>query len=140
MVTTMKLINVIQNRNIRGVKIFKYNAFLSALMEELKIADAEAKRKILNQALFILFLFFMTFFGYAVGRIGHILTGYRNSLHHWILALLIVLLSTFFYKYWWGKPLLFFGIGFFISDLNDFMHFRIISPDVTSEYVFWGVD
>ena len=136
----MELINVIQNRNIRGVKIFKYNAFLSALMKELEVADAKTKRKILNQPLFLLFLFFMAFFGYAVGRAGHILTGYRNSLHHWVIALLIMLIAPFFYKHWWGKTLLFFGIGFFISDLNDFIHFRIVSPDVTSEYVFWGID
>lgn len=80
------------------------------------------------------------FVGYAIGRIGSILWGYMNILHHWVPALIIIVLSPFLRKNWWWVLVLSFGIGLFVSDLNDAVHLKIWGVDDVEVQRFWGVD
>lgn len=81
------------------------------------------------------------FIGYATGRVGHILMGYNLGFHHWIYALIIIGIPLFLRKnYKYGEFLLFFGIGLFISDLSDFINFRVYGIDNVDRYSFWGID
>lgn len=82
--------------------------------------------------------------GFAMGRIGD---KYRNSEymvakktpHHWIYGLFLIVIGIAFYHNLWSLPLVFFGIGHFISDLNDFFHLRIYGVDVPHEWKFWSI-
>lgn len=90
--------------------------------------------------LLVLWIVLSGFLGYVIGRIGHVLGGHTYSLHHWIPALVFMIVSPFFHKYWWWSIVFSFGVGFFISDWIDFINFRIIGVDVVEEYHFWGFD
>jgi len=79
------------------------------------------------------------FLGYAIGRIGSILWGYMDIMHHWVPAIFIIGISPFLQKHWWWVLVLAFGIGFLISDLDDFINLRFWGVD-TAEPRFWGVD
>ncbi len=79
--------------------------------------------------------------GFLIGRAGHYYLGYRTKcIHHWIYGALIMLASVFYVRDEYSMPLLFFGAGVFISDLNDFFHFRIYGRDMQEKTRFWGID
>lgn len=82
------------------------------------------------------------FIGFASGRIGHIFGGMSVSPHHWIYALLIIILGLILStKY--PKLHLFivvFGIGLFISDLQDFLNLQFYGADTVDKFVFWGIN
>jgi len=83
------------------------------------------------------------FLGYSTGRLGHIIGGYTNSPHHWILGLIIAFSGVFAYKKKYkiiGMYLAAIGTAYFISDLNDFLNFRVWGPDLNSHFTFWGID
>jgi hypothetical protein len=81
-----------------------------------------------------------TFIGYIIGRSGHMIGGSLPALHHWIYGIALIVAGLFFERKKWGIPLLFFGLGLFISDANDFFHVRIYGADVVTEYKFWNID
>lgn len=89
----------------------------------------------------IFFYIFFAFLGYIVGRTGH---KYFNVWlkdpiwipHHWIFGLIIVLIAIWYDIFW----ILFFGIGLFISDLNDFFEFQFFSKDGLGSKKFWHID
>ena len=88
----------------------------------------------------ILFFIFIAFIGYAIGRIGHIYGGNLKTPHHWIYGFILMILGLIYYENYYGLLALFFGTGHFISDFKDFLHLRIIGPDVDGEKKFWEID
>lgn len=82
------------------------------------------------------------FIGFSLGRIGHILGGRLPSPHHWIYALLIIILGFILRS---KHPKLYlliiaFGIGLFISDLKDFLNLQFYGADTVDKFVFWSID
>jgi hypothetical protein len=88
----------------------------------------------------ISFYIFIIFIGYAIGRVGHIYFGRMDTFHHWILGLILIILGLIFRKHFLGFLILSFGIGYFISDFNDFLQLKIIGPDEIGKNKFWGID
>ena len=88
---------------------------------------------------FILFYILALFTGFALGRLGDKYFGPKNTPHHWIYGLFLVVLGTIFYYNFFSLLLIFFGIGHFISDLNDFFHLRIYGIDVPHKWKFWSI-
>lgn len=90
----------------------------------------------------IVFSLIIGFIGFASGRIGHILGGTSVSPHHWIYALLIIILGLLLHSKY-PKLHLFiivFGIGLFISDLRDFLNLQFYGADTVTKFVFWSID
>jgi hypothetical protein len=88
----------------------------------------------------VLFYIFVIFIGYSTGRIGHVYWGYINAPHHWILGIILIILGLIFRKHYLGLLIFYFGIGYFISDFNDFLQLKIIGPDNSSIKKFWEID
>lgn len=80
--------------------------------------------------------------GFTIGRLSHIINAMspaiNNSMlpHHWIVGIIGIVLS---YSYR-NNYLFYFSLGLFISDLNDFIHFKTFEPDITTDIKFFGVD
>ena len=88
---------------------------------------------------------FFLFLGYLVGRWMHVYlnmwTGNGNWFpHHWIIGVLMILGGYIYKRTKWGNWVMLLGIGFFISDFNDFYHLRTFQPDAGGAKKFWGVD
>ena len=80
------------------------------------------------------------FIGYTVGRTGHVFGGIWSMPHHWIYGFFIFCLGWYLKKKKIGNILMAFGIGVFISDLNDFFHLRFYGADLNETFNFWGID
>jgi hypothetical protein len=82
----------------------------------------------------------MGFVGFAIGRIGDKYLGYVEklwifpNLHHWVWGAVLAILG-----YFWSYYILSFGIGLFISDLNDFLHARIAGKEPPHQWSFWSI-
>jgi len=87
-----------------------------------------------------LLYFFIIFIGFSAGRLGHIFFGPLNSPHHWIFGLVSIALGLIFLNHFFGLVFLCLGIGCFISDLKDFLGFKIWGVDEVTEFKFWGID
>ena len=81
----------------------------------------------------------VTFAGFAVGRIGHIIGGHLNTPDHWIYGVLAVV-GIFLYKHHVGQWLIAFGAGHTISDLKDMLNLKFYGPDEVEVKKFWGID
>lgn len=92
------------------------------------------------QILYILLYILIAFIGFATGRITHIYWGYTKSPHHWIYGLILMILGLIFYKILFGVIVFCFGLGHFISDLDDFLHLRFYGEDKEGEKRFWAID
>lgn len=77
--------------------------------------------------------------GFASGRIGDKYLGYVSFMHHWIYGLVLIIFGIIYLNTLIGIFLLSFGIGHFISDLDDFLNFRIWGADVPHKWQFWSV-
>jgi hypothetical protein len=77
--------------------------------------------------------------GFGLGRIGDKYFGYVNFMHHWIYGLVLILIGIFFIKSLTGIALISFGIGHFLSDLDDFLNFRVWGADIPHKWKFWSV-
>lgn len=88
----------------------------------------------------ILILLATSFLGFAIGRLGDKWGGHLNTPHHWIYGLILIILGVVFFKETLGIMALGFGIGHFISDLDDFLHLRFYGPDEPHEWKFWSID
>lgn len=80
------------------------------------------------------------FIGFAIGRFGDKIGGHWNGPHHWIYGLIVFAIGIFYFE---GLPMIFvsfFGVGFFISDLKDFLHLRFYGVDVPHKWKFWNID
>jgi len=80
-----------------------------------------------------------TFIGFAIGRLGDKLGGHLNAPHHWIFGLILIIAGIIYINNWIGILSLSFGIGHFISDLDDFLHMRIWGVDEPHEWKFWSI-
>lgn len=82
--------------------------------------------------------------GYLIGRWSHAYwndwLGNPVAPHHCIYGALLMILGLTFRKRPIGKIMFYFGAGLFVSDLIDFFHFRILSPDALGPKKFWGID
>ena len=91
---------------------------------------------------YIIFSLIIGFIGFSIGRVGHIIGGSWYCPHHWIYALLIIIIGLILHSKY-PKIYLFIialGIGLFISDLKDFLNLQFYGVDTVSEFVFWAVD
>ncbi len=79
------------------------------------------------------------FLGFAMGRIGDLLFGDLDFLHHWTYPIPLWIISWMYRSEWWAIPLATFGIGLFVSDLDDFLHLRVWGPDEEHEWRFWSI-
>jgi hypothetical protein len=79
------------------------------------------------------------FVGFAIGRIGDKYGGQIKSPHHWIYGLLLVIAGIFFLENIFGIILIAFGVGHFISDLDDFLHLRFYGVDLPHKWKFWDI-
>ena len=82
---------------------------------------------------------FTLFVGFAIGRFGDKYGGSLNAPHHWIYGLLLVAAGLIFISSRLGAPSFFFGIGHFVSDLDDFLHLRIWGVDKPHKWKFWSI-
>lgn len=85
---------------------------------------------------------FSLFIGFSIGRIGHIFGGLTISPHHWIYGLLMIIVAWLLRKKFPKLYFLviFFGIGMFISDLNDFLLLRFYGADTVKKFTFWNIN
>lgn len=77
--------------------------------------------------------------GFAVGRLGDKIGGHLRAPHHWIYGLLLIVAGIFTGGSFWGTTSISFGLGFFLSDLNDYLHLRFYGVDEPHEWRFWSV-
>ena len=100
-----------------------------------------------------IFIIFITsilslFIGFTIGRAGDKYIGPINNVwiipvpHHWIWSFPFATLSFFVFV---NNLILsifffFFGLGLLISDLDDFLKFRVIEKETSHEWKFWGTD
>ncbi len=92
----------------------------------------------------MLFNLVLIFVGFVIGRWGHVyLNVWTGNVgwfpHHWIIGVLMMVVS-YFIKGSWGNYIFWLGLGLFISDFNDFVHFQTFQPDAEGTKKFWGVD
>ena len=80
------------------------------------------------------------FLGFAAGRIGHIYGGHLKGPHHWIYGLVMVIPGIIEWQSMAFFLLMMFGIGVFVSDLKDFLEFKIYGADPPGEKRFWHID
>jgi len=88
-----------------------------------------------------------SFLGYILGRWSD---NYLNiwlkdpiwAPHHWIYGLILMIAGIFFFKDNLGLWAFSFGLGFFVSDLKDFLDFKIFSKDEKTKETrkFWHID
>lgn len=88
----------------------------------------------------IIFYILIAFVGFAIGRLGHIYGGHLKDPHHWIYGMILIILGLIFWRHFLGPVMFSFGFGHFISDLVDFLNFRILGPDKPGKKKFWGID
>lgn len=93
----------------------------------------------------ILIYISIAFVGYVFGRFCHYylnrwLKNPKWAPHHWIYGLILIIAGIIYIEQKLGLVALTFGAGFFISDLKDFLKFKILSPDDMSKHKFWGID
>ncbi|PIZ58167.1 hypothetical protein COY23_00710 [bacterium (Candidatus Torokbacteria) CG_4_10_14_0_2_um_filter_35_8] len=93
----------------------------------------------MNGIIDILVQLVIAFIGFAIGRFGDKYGGHLKAPHHWIYGLIFIIIGVIFYKNFWGISAISFGIGHFISDLNDFLHLRFYSVDKPHEWKFWSI-
>ena len=86
------------------------------------------------------------FAGYITGRIGdHYVNFWMKdpwwTPHHWIYGVILMVASFFVFKNYWVY-IFSFGLGHFMSDLKDFLEFKIIGSDKKdkSQRRFWHID
>lgn len=77
--------------------------------------------------------------GFTAGRLGDKWGGHLNVPHHWIYGVLSFNVGLFLLSSWAGVLLPSFGVGHFISDLDDFLHMRVIGVDEPHEWKFWSI-
>jgi hypothetical protein len=78
------------------------------------------------------------FLGFAIGRFGDKYGGHLRAPHHWIYGLILIIAGIFIHKPI-GYFLISFGIGHFISDLDDFLNLRFFGVDVPHKWEFWSI-
>jgi hypothetical protein len=90
----------------------------------------------------IIFGLIFIFIGYISGRIGHLIGGVSLSPHHWIYGFIIMILGLILYRKYSKFYFLigFFGMGVFISDLNDFWNLQFYGIDTVNIFTFWNID
>jgi hypothetical protein len=88
----------------------------------------------------VLFYALSAFIGYSIGRITHMHWGYLKTPHHWIYGFILVVSGPFFFYSTLGVTAFCFGTGHLISDFDDFLHLKILSPDEDGPKKFWGID
>ena len=100
---------------------------------------------ILNLTSDSIFLIF-GFLGYVIGRWGdnHLNFLMRDpwwTPHHLIFGFLLMIISFYFFHEFWLQ-IFSFGLGLFVSDLKDFLHFRILGSDkkIKENVKFWHID
>ena len=79
------------------------------------------------------------FIGFAIGRFGDKYGGHLNAPHHWIYGLILIIIGIIHVNNQIGILSLSFGIGNFISDLDDFLHMRIWGIVEPHEWKFWSI-
>ena len=79
------------------------------------------------------------FVGFAIGRFGDKYGGHLNAPHHWIYGLVLIVVGIIYVNNWVGILSLFFGVGHFVSDFDDFLHMRIWGVDEPHEWKFWSI-
>ncbi len=80
------------------------------------------------------------FVGFAIGRLGDKYGGHLVGPHHWIYGVILIAVGAYYLNHLTGIAALSFGTGHFISDLNDFLHFRIGGVDIPHKWRFWNID
>jgi hypothetical protein len=82
------------------------------------------------------------FAGFSLGRFGDRYFGYLEYIwiipvpHHWIWGAIISAVGIYFKNYY----IISFGIGLFISDLNDFFRLRFIGEEPLHKWRFWSIE
>jgi MFS family permease len=89
--------------------------------------------------LFIVVIIASSLAGFAAGRIGDRHGGHVNAPHHWIYGLLMVVFGFIFFSNWLFWAIASFGIGLFISDLEDFLKGKVWGVDEPHKWKFWSL-
>jgi len=94
----------------------------------------------LNSIIYIIIVIIASWFvGFATGRFGDKYWGMMDGPHHWIGGLVMMVIGAFNYFDIVGIAFAAFGLGHFISDLDDFINLRIWGVDVEHEWRFWSI-
>ena len=80
------------------------------------------------------------FIGFASGRLGDKYGGHLTGPHHWIYGLILAIVGIIYINHLSGIAALSLGFGHFISDLSDFLHFRLWGVDIPHKWKFWNID
>lgn len=92
---------------------------------------------IINIALQLLIIFI----GFAIGRLGDKYFGYLHwAPHHWMWGVLLIIIGLILRNSLLGIGAISFGIGHFVSDLNDFLHMRFFGKEPPHKWKFWNID
>lgn len=87
------------------------------------------------------------FLGYIAGRLGD----YFNDVwlndpswtpHHWIYGFLLMAIALLFFKNSLELWIFAFGLGIFVSDLKDFLSFKLIGKEnkIKGQRKFWHIN
>jgi len=93
----------------------------------------------MNWLIIIAISLISAFGGFASGRLGDKYGGHINAPHHWIYGLILIVIGILWFHSWLGLPCLAYGVGLFISDLNDFLQLRIWGVDKPHQWKFWSI-
>lgn len=89
--------------------------------------------------LFLFFVFTGALGGFAIGRIGDRYGGHIKGPHHWIYGLLTVAFGAIFLPGLSMWATIAFGVGLFVSDLEDFFKGKFYGVDEPHEWRFWSL-
>jgi hypothetical protein len=79
------------------------------------------------------------FAGFAIGRIGDRYGGHIKGPHHWIYGLLVIAFGAIFLSGLLMWAVIAFGLGVFVSDLEDFFKGKVYGVDEPHEWRFWSL-
>ena len=94
----------------------------------------------------IIIILLFWFLGFTIGRIGDKYYGNLEKIwifpvpHHWIWGVIFTVLGILFFNYFFALWLISFGIGVFVSDLNDFLHMRLFGEEPLHVWKFWSIE
>ncbi len=94
----------------------------------------------MNIFLIILLNILAAFISFAVGRLTDKWGGHYPTPHHWIYGLVAMVVGFFYLPNFWAILALSAGAAHFISDLKDFLDFKVWSRDKKNKpWRFWSI-
>lgn len=95
----------------------------------------------MNTVILIILSISIAFISFAIGRLTDKWGGHYPTPHHWIYGFGLMAGGGLFHNTTIGILAFSFGIGMFVSDLEDFIHFKLWTRDnKEGKWRFWHID